>query len=144
MKKTLTFLMMAVAMAVVAPKASAECSTLLYGSNDNSSVVWSTAVTPSAVAISSLTATRIDADLNTALSAALGTTYSRSCLQVQVTDAAKVNCGYSAAITTQPAAGFQFIVNQNMVDFPLGKKIGIWCKGIVSTATFIVGGMGHK
>jgi hypothetical protein len=116
---------------------------VLPGSNQTTPAV-AAAATPAAVAISSTSPTRIDTAVNTVLAAALGANYNRAEVQVQVLDGAKVNCGYSTEVTTQPAGGFQLVVNADPKPFKLGKAIGIYCQGIVSTATYIVGGLGFK
>jgi hypothetical protein len=116
---------------------------VLPGSNQITPAV-AAAATPAAVAVSSTSPTRIDTAVNTALAAILGANYFRSEVQVQVLDAAKVNCGYTTEVTTQAAGGFQLKVDENPVSFKLGKAIGVYCQGIVSTATYVVGGLGFK
>lgn len=117
---------------------------LPYSNETNGAVLTSTAITPAAVAVSSVAPTRIDTALNTALAVALGNNYKRAEVQLQINDAASVKCGYSTAVTTQTTGGFAFAVNATPLSFPLGKSIGIWCQGVVSTATFMVGGLGYK
>lgn len=137
------FLVLALLLSPVAVMAGERDSGVLPGSNQLTPVI-STAATPAAVAISSLTPTRIDAAVNTSLATSLGNGYQRTKVEVQIFDAAKVNCGYSMSVTTQPSAGFQFKADENPISFNLGKAVGIYCQGIVSTATYIVGGMGFR
>lgn len=144
MKTILAFLLFAVMAPVMAfaTEASNQYGTL--PGSDQSTPVVAAAATPAAVAISSTSPTRIDTAVNTALLAALGGNYKRAKIDVQVLDGAKVNCGYTNAVTTQPAGGFQYVANADPKEHKIGKAMGIWCQGIVSTATFIVGGLGFK
>lgn len=117
---------------------------LPYSNVTDSSIAVSTGITPAAVAVSSLTPTRIDSALNTALSSALGTNYKRAEVLIQVDDAAAMQCGFSTSVTTQTGSGFKFLANENLVSFKLGKVIGIYCQGVVSTGTIKVGGFGYR
>lgn len=119
---------------------------LLPYSNELSGVAASAVATPfAAVAVSSVTPTRIDTAVNTALSTSLGAGYKRAELQVQVYDSASVKCNYSSAsVSTAATGGFFFTQNAAPAAFAIGKAIGIWCQGVVSTATFMVGGLGYK
>jgi hypothetical protein len=133
----------AVTFVLLAGATLASAADVLPGSNQLTPVI-AYAVTPAAVAISSTSPTRIDTAVNTALAAALGNGYKRTEVQVQVPDSAAVKCGYSTAVTTQPTGGFALAVNADPKSFALGKAIGIWCQGVVSTATYVVGGLGFK
>ena len=113
-------------------------------SNSSSDVAVSTAVTPAAVAVSSTTPTRIDAAVNAGLLSTLGATYKRYSIMVQVRDPAELSCGYSTAVTTSAASGFRYVVNADPIEHKLGRNLGIYCQGIVSTGTVIVGGIGWK
>lgn len=115
----------------------------LPGSNQITPVI-AYAVTPAPVAVSSTSVTRIDTAVNTALAAALGNNYFRASVEVQIPDAASVKCGYSTAVTTQATGGYSLAVNAAPLTFNLGKAIGIYCQGVISTATFMVGGLGFK
>ncbi len=118
---------------------------LPYSNELNGSVLTSTAIPFAAVAVSSVAATRIDTALNASLATALGTNYKRAEIQVQVYDSASVKCNYSStAVSTGPTGGFFFTQDAEPKTFALGKAIGIWCQGVTSTATFMVGGLGYK
>jgi len=124
--------------------AATETYETLPGSNQSTPVI-AYAVTPAAVAISSVTPTAIDTAVNTALAAQLGAAYKRTRLEVQTYTTTAVNCGYSTAVTTQPAGGFLMPLSGNPITvFPLGKAVHVYCQGIASTTTFIVGGLGFK
>jgi len=146
MQKAIFGLAFALVAGAVSIASAWDYSLLLPYSNElNGSVVTSTAITPSAVAVSSISPTRVDTALNASLATALGDNYKRAEIQLQILDAALVNCGYSAtAVTTQTAGGFQFEVDKHPRSIAVGKAIGIWCQGIASTATFIVGGLGYR
>jgi hypothetical protein len=143
MKKAILFVL--VLMGAVSFASASDYGNLLPHSNEvGSASATAAAAIPAAVAVSSLTPTRIDAAVNAALLVALGAQYKRGELQVQTLDPALVNCGYSAAVTTGTAGGFRFTVAVNPITFNIGRSIGVWCQGIASTATFIVGGLGYK
>lgn len=146
MKKAILGLMV-LAGAVSLASASDFGDLLPYSNEMNGAVLTSTAVPMVKVAIPTINTApiRIDSAVNTALSTALGANYKRAALIVQVPDGAAVNCNYSLASTTQTAlSGFNFTANVAPVLIPLGKSIGIWCTGTVSTASFMVGGLGYK
>jgi len=143
MKKAI--LVLALVVGAVSFASASDYGNLLPHSNETgSAVLTSTAITPALVAVSSTSPTRIDTALNAALLVALGAQYKRAELQVQTLDPALVNCGYSTAVTTQTAGGFRLTVAINPITFNIGQSIGVWCQGISSTATFIVGGLGYK
>lgn len=138
-------ILLGVLMGMAVTASAADYGSLLPYSNElNGAVLTSTAIPFAAVAVSSTAATRLDTAVNAALATALGTNYKRAELQVQVYDGASVKCNYSSAVTTQAAGGFFFTQNAAPSSFALGKAIGIWCQGVSSTATFMVGGLGYK
>jgi hypothetical protein len=148
MKKAILLLFLiagAVSVASVPAQALDYDGLLPYSNTTDGAVLTSTAVPFAVVAVSSTTPTRIDSAVNTALALALGNNYKRAEFQVRVVDGATVTCNYSSAsVSTTTSAGFAFTTSINPVGFPLGKSIGIWCQGVSSTATFIVGGLGYK
>ena len=145
MKKAILSLFL-VSAAAVSFASALDYGTLLPYSNElNGSVLTSTAIPFAAVAVSSVAATRIDTALNASLATALGTNYKRAEVQVQVYDGASVKCNYSSAsVSTAATGGFFFTQNAEPKAFALGKAIGVWCQGVASTATFMVGGLGYK
>lgn len=120
---------------------SAEQDELLPGSNEpNTSIIVSTAITPSAVTVSSLTPTRVDTALNSSLTTAIGANYKRASVQFQNLTSTNVYCGYSATLTT--ANGWLLSAN-TIYEWFVGKSVSIYCLG-VETSALRVGGKGYK
>ena len=121
---------------------SAEQDGLLPSSNEvDTSVTVSSAVTPVAVTISSLTPTRIDTALAASLTVAFGANYKRASVQFQNLTSTNVYCGYSASAVSS-STGWLLTAN-TIYEWFLGKGIPIYCVG-VETAALRVGGKGHK